>query len=77
MRVRRALLFGLIFVTLYFERGQGTLQLSAFWENFIRGALPLIAVVFQSQLARRVTGRGQEYHRRAKSIVDMRDCWSG
>lgn len=48
------LLLGLIFVTLNFERGQGTFQLNAFWENFIRGAFLLLVVVFQSRLARRL-----------------------
>ena len=48
------LLLGLIFVTLNFERGQGTFQLNSFWENFIRGAFLLIVVVFQSRLARRL-----------------------
>jgi ribose transport system permease protein len=48
------LLLGLIFVTLNFERGQGTFQLNSFWENFIRGAFLLIVVVFQSRLARRI-----------------------
>ncbi len=47
------LLLGLIFVTLNFERGQGTFQLNSFWENFIRGAFLLIVVVFQSRLAKR------------------------
>ncbi len=47
------LLLGLIFVTLNFERGQGTFQLNPFWENFIRGAFLLVVVVFQSRLARR------------------------
>ena len=32
------LFLGFIFVTLNFERGQGTFQLNSFWENFIRGA---------------------------------------
>lgn len=48
------LLLGLIFVTLNFERGQGTITLNAFWENLIRGAFLLIVVVFQSRLARRL-----------------------
>ena len=48
------LLLGLIFVTLNFERGQGTFELNSFWENFIRGAFLLIVVVFQSRLARRL-----------------------
>jgi ribose/xylose/arabinose/galactoside ABC-type transport system permease subunit len=48
------LLLGLIFVTLNFERGQGTFQLNSFWENFIRGAFLLVVVVFQSRLARRL-----------------------
>ena len=48
------LLLGLIFVTLNFERGQGTFQLNSYWENFIRGAFLLIVVVFQSRLARRI-----------------------
>jgi ribose transport system permease protein len=48
------LLLGLIFVTLNFERGQGTITLNAFWENFIRGVFLLIVVVFQSRLARRL-----------------------
>ena len=48
------LLLGLIFVTLNFERGQGTFQLNSFWENVIRGAFLLIVVVFQSRLARRL-----------------------
>ncbi|MCC7023693.1 MAG: ABC transporter permease [Thermomicrobiales bacterium] len=48
------LLLGLIFVTLNFERGQGTFQLNAFWENFIRGAFLLVVVVFQRRLARRI-----------------------
>jgi ribose transport system permease protein len=46
------LLLGLIFVALNFERGQGTFQLNAFWENVIRGVFLLIVVVFQSRLAR-------------------------
>jgi ribose transport system permease protein len=48
------LLLGLIFVALNFERGLGTFQLSAFWENFIRGMFLLIVVVFQSRLAQRL-----------------------
>jgi galactofuranose transport system permease protein len=52
------LLLGLIFVTLNFERGQGTFQLNSFWENFIRGAFLLIVVVFQSRLARRLERPG-------------------
>jgi ribose transport system permease protein len=53
------LLLGLIFVTLNFERGLGTIQLSSFWENVIRGVFLLAVVVFQSRLARRVeTGGG-------------------
>ena len=52
------LLLGLIFVTLNFERGQGTFQLNPFWENFIRGAFLLIVVVFQSRLARRLEVSG-------------------
>lgn len=48
------LLLGLIFVTLNFERGQGTITLNAFWENLIRGAFLLLVVVFQSRLARRL-----------------------
>ena len=48
------LLLGLIFVTLNFERGQGTFELNSFWENFIRGAFLLVVVVFQSRLARRL-----------------------
>ena len=48
------LLLGLIFVTLNFERGQGTFELNSFWENFIRGAFLLIVVVFQSRLARTI-----------------------
>ena len=48
------LLLGLIFVTLNFERGLGTFQLSSFWENVIRGAFLLAVVVFQSRLARRL-----------------------
>ncbi len=48
------LLLGLIFVTLNFERGQGTFELNSFWENVIRGAFLLIVVVFQSRLARRL-----------------------
>jgi ribose transport system permease protein len=48
------LLLGLIFVTLNFERGQGTFQLNSFWENFIRGAFLLVVVVFQSRLAKRL-----------------------
>ncbi len=48
------LLLGLIFVTLNFERGQGTFQLNSFWENVIRGAFLLVVVVFQSRLARRL-----------------------
>ena len=48
------LLLGLIFVTLNFERGQGTFQLNSFWENVIRGAFLMIVVVFQSRLARRL-----------------------
>jgi galactofuranose transport system permease protein len=48
------LLLGLIFVTLNFERGQGTFELNSFWENFIRGAFLLIVVVFQSRLARKL-----------------------
>jgi galactofuranose transport system permease protein len=48
------LLLGLIFVTLNFERGQGTITLNAFWENLIRGVFLLIVVVFQSRLARRI-----------------------
>ncbi|MBA2596623.1 MAG: ABC transporter permease [Chloroflexia bacterium] len=48
------LLLGLIFVTLNFERGMGTFQLSSFWENVIRGVFLLIVVVFQSRLARRL-----------------------
>ncbi len=52
------LLLGLIFVTLNFERGQGTFELNSFWENFIRGAFLLIVVVFQSRLARRLEAPG-------------------
>ena len=48
------LLLGLIFVTLNFERGMGTFQLSSFWENVIRGLFLLVVVVFQSRLARRL-----------------------
>jgi ribose transport system permease protein len=48
------LLLGLIFVTLNFERGMGTIQLSSFWENVIRGVFLLVVVVFQSRLARRL-----------------------
>lgn len=48
------LLLGLIFVTLNFERGQGTITLNAFWENLIRGAFLLVVVVFQSRLAKRL-----------------------
>jgi ribose transport system permease protein len=48
------LLLGLIFVTLNFERGQGTITLNAFWENLIRGMFLLVVVVFQSRLARRL-----------------------
>lgn len=52
------LLLGLIFVTLNFERGQGTFQLNSFWENFIRGAFLLVVVVFQSRLAKRLSDTG-------------------
>jgi ribose transport system permease protein len=48
------LLLGLIFVTLNFERGQGTFQLNSYWENVIRGAFLLMVVVFQSRLAKRL-----------------------
>lgn len=48
------LLLGLIFVTLNFERGQGTFQLNSFWESFIRGAFLLVVVVFQSRLTKRL-----------------------
>lgn len=51
------LLLGLIFVTLNFERGQGTITLNAFWENLIRGAFLLVVVVFQSRLARRLEAK--------------------
>jgi galactofuranose transport system permease protein len=51
------LLLGLIFVTLNFERGMGTIQLSSFWENVIRGVFLLVVVVFQSRLARRLEQR--------------------
>jgi ribose transport system permease protein len=50
------LLLGLIFVALNFERGQGTFQFNAFWENVIRGVFLLVVVVFQNRLARRIEG---------------------
>ena len=48
------LLLGLIFFSLNFERGQSTFQFNPFWENFSRGVVLLIVVVFQSRLARRL-----------------------
>jgi ribose transport system permease protein len=52
------LLLGLIFVALNFERGQGTFQINAFWENLIRGVFLLVVVVFQSRLTRRLEASG-------------------
>ena len=47
------LLLGLLFNVLNFERGLGTLQLSVFWDNLIRGGFLFVVVVFQNRLARR------------------------
>lgn len=52
-----ALLLGLIFNVLNFERGLGTFQITPFWENVIRGMFLLVVVLFQSRLARRLGAR--------------------
>ncbi len=49
-----ALLLGLIFNVLNFERGLGTFEITPFWENLIRGLFLLVVVIFQSRLARRL-----------------------
>jgi ribose transport system permease protein len=46
------LLLGLIFNELYFERAKGTIELTQYWEEIIRGAFLLIVVLLQARLAR-------------------------
>lgn len=53
MSLAGVLLLGVILNGLNFENGRGTISLSIYWQNVIRGAFLLIVVVLQSRLSRR------------------------
>ncbi len=53
-----ALLLGLVFNILNFENGRGTISLSAYWQQVIRGAFLFLVILLQMRVAkqRSVTG---------------------
>ncbi len=53
-----ALLLGLVFNILNFENGRGTISLSAYWQQVIRGAFLFLVILLQMRVARRRTATG-------------------
>lgn len=51
--VAGALLLGLVFNILNFENGRGTISLSAYWQQVIRGAFLFFVILLQMRVARR------------------------
>jgi ribose transport system permease protein len=53
-----ALLLGLVFNILNFENGRGTISLSAYWQQVIRGAFLFFVILLQMRVARKRTAAG-------------------
>jgi len=50
--VAGALLLGLVFNILNFENGRGTISLSAYWQQVVRGAFLFIVILLQARVSR-------------------------
>ena len=63
-----ALLLGLVFNILNFENGRGTISLSAYWQQVIRGAFLFLVILLQMRVARRRTATGTPPEKPARTV---------